>query len=197
MDFDAQVVPCLASGSSFQLAFLSFAMSWLFFEHFLNFWYKKRFQAYLRLSLPRDWNQPFSREPPGHSFYSWGIHTFWVFLQSVAVCPQGTLPLARSLSLLCGKLQFLYLLPWKVDSFFFFFLAVLRGSGILLLWPRIKPTPPALGMWECGVLTTALPGKPLEGRFVTTGLPRKSLASDFLNCLNVKKFLSHKSLLTL
>ena len=121
MDFDAQVVPCLASGSSFQLAFLSFAMSWLFFEHFFNFWYKKRFQAYLRLSLPRDWNQPFSREPPGHSFYSWGIHTFWVFLQSVAVCPQGTLPLARSLSLLCGKLQFLYLLPWKVDSFFFFF----------------------------------------------------------------------------
>lgn len=88
-----------------------FDMSPLLFEHFLNFWYKKLFQAYLRLSLPRDWNHPFSKDLPGHYFYSWGVPTFWVLFPSAAGYTQGTLPLPLALSLLSSKLQFATLCP--------------------------------------------------------------------------------------
>lgn len=73
-----------------------FDRSSLFFEHFPNFRYTKMVQAYLRLSLARDWNQPFSKALPEHE-----CHSFWVVFPSAAGCTQGAL----SLSPLASKWQ--------------------------------------------------------------------------------------------
>ena len=48
---------------------------------------------------------------------------------------------------------------WKVPFNFFFFLLHCTIHGILVLWPGIKPMPPALGAQT----STRLPGKSLKG----------------------------------
>ena len=143
-------------------------MSWLFFDHFFNFWYRKRFQAYLRLSLPRDWTQPFSKEPPGHSFDSWGIHTFWVLLP-VAVCMQRTLPWLALLVFFVANCGFCISCLGRQSLFFFFGSAAWEWNPTSLTKDQTHASCPGnVGVWSLNHCTAReAPGRQILNHWTT------------------------------